>query len=100
MPELDEISHGTILGLGKKNLIVHHMLMLYHITNDRVDIFVWEQALKHMVLKFVDYVERLESENFNLINKGVREPEISIEFSNLPENEKAKILEILRSNGG
>jgi len=90
-----ENSIQEILELGRRNLIVHHALVLFHITDKEQGAFVWQQALLHMVKALVEYSDKLAKENYDLATKSIKGPQIIINLNDLSEKEKAEILGIL-----
>lgn len=91
-----EISIREILELGRRNPIVNHILTLFHIKDDEPNIFVWHQALMHMVKELVQHNDYLVGQNYELCEKGVQ---INVNLKDLPEKESAQILETLKIAG-
>lgn len=96
-----ENSIQEILELGRRNLIVHHALTLFHITDKERGAFVWQQALMYMVKALVEYIDELAKENYDLATKSIKgPPQIIINLNDLSEKEKAEILGILKTIEG
>jgi hypothetical protein len=91
-----ENSIQEILELSCRNPIINNVLSLFHITDESPGILVWQQALIYMVKALVEYSNSLAKQNYDLTTKSVKGPQININLNDLPEKEKAKILEILR----